>query len=648
LYFSYGGDGEGVRQNNGRRVNATLGEVDTDAWGVREGHFVARINPAVQAAVISPPVTWLGQSRTVAMWCFVRPTLVSSIIYNVFSTADAYSILSVRSVDNDNVFFGVHHGNFYGFSTPVAITLGSNWVHFAAVSYNENVLAYVNGEPVGGMQTSHSAFDLTYVGGGPPSADNKMCTAIDDLVVFDRVLSEPEVRATMTLPRCDNSPITVAPVFTCDELRATALVFFPPSNTTATNSSGRLKNITLQTQNSGASVLRNGNTVTGASSDLTESVLSPGVTVSTGAWTVAAWCLYAGVDQQLTTMFFGAGVHYMLLQSTTVGIWRNNMFLSAGATTNRTARWVHIAVTSSAGRTLIYIDGVISYGDATFMSLYLDAVGNIAGGEQGMCSAIDDLVVFDYRLNMSAVRSLMVLPRCTYAPSTTIITSTSTTTTRIATTSTTATATNASTTTVSAPTMLPRTHDNVTLLAVEMRVWTYQWKRPPAGIKTSLNTVFTFTAAGTGLAQFVFFYDCVLGRRAVIKDTGPGRTFERYTYNTTDGTGFVYPAQDANGTRCFVIVFIRDNGRGDSDPRLGVIEDDIGFLGNATADDVHNVTIGVFDESSAVVPRGIVVHESSGHWYVVPMVVAICVGMGFVVLWVFIVLRSHRRVDSYV
>jgi hypothetical protein len=196
--------------------------------------------------------------------------------------------------------------------------------------------------------------------------------------------------------------------------------------------------------------------------------------------------------------------------------------------------------------------------------------------------------------------------------------------------------------------MLPRIHDNVTLLAVDMRVWTYQWKRPPAGVETSLNTVFTFTAAGTGLAQFVFFYDCALGRRAVIKDTGPGRTFERYTYNTTDGTGFVYPAQDANGTRCFVNVFIRDNGRGDSDPRLGVIEDDIGFSENATADDVHNVTIGVFDESNAVVPRGIVVHESSGHWYVVPMVVAICVGMGFVVLWVFIVLRSHRRVDSYV
>ena len=159
--------------------------------------------------------------------------------------------------------------------------------------------------------------------------------------------------------------------------------------------------------------------------------------------------------------------------------------------------------------------------------------------------------------------------------------------------------------------------------------------------------MFTFTAAGTGLSQFVFFYDCALGRRAVIKDTGPGRTFERYTYNTTDGTGFVYPAQDANGTRCYVHVFIRDNGRGDSDTRLGVIEDDIGFSGNATDDDVHNVTSGVFDESNAVVPRGIAVHESGGNWYVVPMVVAICVCTLFIVLGVFVVLRPRGRVDSY-
>lgn len=197
------------------------------------------------------------------------------------------------------------------------------------------------------------------------------------------------------------------------------------------------------------------------------------------------------------------------------------------------------------------------------------------------------------------------------------------------------------------PTVSARIHDNVTLLAVDMRVWTYQWKRPPVGVETSLNTVFTFTAAGMGLSRFVFFYDCELGRRAVIKDTGPGRTFERYTYDPVDGTGFVYPAQDANGARCSVHVFIRDNGRGDSDPRLGIIEDDIGFSGNATDDDVHNVTSGVFDESSAVVPRSIAVHETNGNWYVVPMVVAICVCSVFIMVGVFVVMRPRDRVDSY-
>lgn len=178
---------------------------------------------------------------------------------------------------------------------------------------------------------------------------------------------------------------------------------------------------------------------------------------------------------------------------------------------------------------------------------------------------------------------------------------------------------------------------NVTMAAVGARISVFNWKRPPVGVNVSTNTVFTFTARGIGLVRFVFFYDCADGRRAVIKDTGPGKTFERYTYDPVDGTGFVYASNNtASDTRCHVHVFIRDNGRGDSDDRAGIIVDDIGFNGTTSSNDVNDtLTTVVVDEDLAAVasPEAGVRVVSSTSLHVVPLVVGFVVGTVFLVVF---------------
>ncbi len=149
-----------------------------------------------------------GDGFTVAVWIKVQDPSAGVIVYHGLGCSTWASwFLGVGGPEPDaprqpdNLVFGVRSGNGSAYTSVAAPVEADVWVHVAATYDGATLTLYIDGSEAGSVDapTPWDSGENLFIGGDPGCGGRNWYTgAVDDLWIFDHVLSEGEVMGLMS------------------------------------------------------------------------------------------------------------------------------------------------------------------------------------------------------------------------------------------------------------------------------------------------------------------------------------------------------------------------------------------------------------------------------------------------------------------
>ena len=150
-------------------------------------------------SLASSPITTVANPSSVCAWAYMNnvatfPNAWNQQLINFYQ--DASNGVAIESVYNTGVMDVVYKvaGTDKGAITTGAVFANKTWTHVCYVWNGTNVSIYANGAAVATTSSSDSVANVSTIGARDASGNGNWDGKIDDMRVYNRVLSATEIR----------------------------------------------------------------------------------------------------------------------------------------------------------------------------------------------------------------------------------------------------------------------------------------------------------------------------------------------------------------------------------------------------------------------------------------------------------------------